>query len=404
MSKKINCPLYGFVSITPRMRCIIDTPEFKRLHNLRQLGLTYLIYPSANHTRFEHSLGVSHLARILTTSLQKNQPELGITDNEIELIQIAGLIHDIGHGPFSHLYDYEFTPSYHHEKRGQNLLCEMVTKYNLPFTQEEVNFIIDCVDPPKEDERNFKYQIVSNKLCSIDVDKIDYIQRDNYHLGFGLNEKYLRLIHDCRVVQFEGSLVLGWPNKLEDEVLSLFASRYRLHKKVYNHHTVKAAEFSLTNILRKILEFEVPWNSLTDNIISMPINEEVILMKESFDRREFPKLLHEDVLYEEDMGNIGNIMEQSYKQFIQKMRAKKCKLFFQKIKIGFGFKNVLKNVVYFKGTDYTGYTTLKYNTFMAPSTTSEIVFRIYVEKPYLEICKYEFENILEDNINGRSFK
>ena len=173
MSKKINCPLYGFISITPRMRCIIDTPEFKRLHNLRQLGLTYLIYPSANHTRFEHSLGVSHLAKILTTSLQKNQPELGITDNEIELIQIAGLIHDIGHGPFSHLYDYEFSPGCHHEKRGQALFFEMVSKYNLSFTQNEINFIIDCIDPPKELERNFKYQIVSNKICSIDVDKID---------------------------------------------------------------------------------------------------------------------------------------------------------------------------------------------------------------------------------------
>ena len=361
MSKKINCPLYGFVSITPRMRCIIDTPEFKRLHNLRQLGLTYLIYPSANHTRFEHSLGVSHLAKILTTSLQKNQPELNITDNEIELIQIAGLIHDIGHGPFSHLYDYEFSPSYRHEKRGQNLLCEMIGKYNLPFTKDEINFIIDCIEPPSELERNFKYQIVSNKLCSIDVDKIDYIQRDNYHLGFGLNEKYLRLINDCRVVQFKGSLVLGWPNKLEDEVLSLFASRYRLHKKVYNHHTVKAAEYSLTNILKKILEFDVPWNSLTDNIISMPINDEVIAMKESFDRREFPKLIHEDVLYEEEMGNIGDIMEQSYKQFVQKMRSKKCKLFFQKIKIGFGFKNVLKNVVYFNKNKQKAYKMKNYN-------------------------------------------
>ncbi|MCH1611680.1 MAG: HD domain-containing protein [Flavobacteriales bacterium] len=401
MSKKINCPLYGFISITPRMRCIIDTPEFKRLHNLRQLGLTYLIYPSANHTRFEHSLGVSHLAKILTTSLQKNQPELGITDNEIELIQIAGLIHDIGHGPFSHLYDYEFSPGCHHEKRGQILFCEMVSKYNLSFTQNEINFIIDCIDPPKELERNFKYQIVSNKICSIDVDKIDYIQRDNYHLGFGLNEKYLRLIHDCRVVRFNGCLVLGWPNKLEDEVLSLFASRYRLHKKVYNHHTVKSAEYSLINLLKKILEFEVPWNSLTDNIISMPINDEVINMKEEFDKREFPKLLNEDVLYEESMGNIGSIMEKSYKQFIQKMRAKKCKLYFQKIKIGFGFKNVLKNVVYFKGTDYTGYNVEKYNTFMAPSTTSEIIFRIYVEKPYLEVCKYEFQNILEDNIKWK---
>ena len=403
MSKKINCPLYGFISITPRMRSIIDTPEFKRLHNLRQLGLTYLIYPSANHTRFEHSLGVSHLAKILATSLQKNQPELGITDNEIELIQISGLIHDIGHGPFSHLYDYEFSPGCHHEKRGQVLFCEMVSKYKLSFTQNEINFIIDCIDPPKELESNFKYQIVSNKICSIDVDKIDYIQRDNYHLGFGLNEKYLRLIHDCRVVQFNGSLVLGWPNKLEDEVLSLFASRYRLHKKVYNHHTVKSAEFSLKNILTKILEYEVPWNSLTDNIISMPINEEVINMKEEFDKREFPKLLHEDVFYEESMGNMGAIIEKSYKQFVEKMRIKKCKLYFQKIKIGFGFKNVLKNVVYFRGTDYTGYNVEKYNTFMAPSTTSEIIFRIYVEKPYLEVCKYEFENILEDNIKWKEY-
>ena len=403
MSKKINCPLYGFISITPRMRSIIDTPEFKRLHNLRQLGLTYLIYPSANHTRFEHSLGVSHLAKILATSLQKNQPELGITDNEIELIQISGLIHDIGHGPFSHLYDYEFSPGCHHEKRGQVLFCEMVSKYKLSFTENEINFIIDCIDPPKELESNFKYQIVSNKICSIDVDKIDYIQRDNYHLGFGLNEKYLRLIHDCRVVQFNGSLVLGWPNKLEDEVLSLFASRYRLHKKVYNHHTVKSAEFSLKNILTKILEYEVPWNSLTDNIITMPINEEVINMKEEFDKREFPKLLHEDVFYEESMGNMGAIIEKSYKQFVEKMRIKKCKLYFQKIKIGFGFKNVLKNVVYFRGTDYTGYNVEKYNTFMAPSTTSEIIFRIYVEKPYLEVCKYEFENILEDNIKWKEY-
>ncbi len=403
MSKKINCPLYGFISITPRMRCIIDTPEFKRLHNLRQLGLTYLIYPSANHTRFEHSLGVSHLAKILVTSLQKNQPELEITDNEIELIQIAALIHDIGHGPFSHLYDYEFSPDYHHEKRGQNMLCEMVGKYNLPFTEKEINFIIDCIEPPSDLEKNFKYQIVNNKLCSIDVDKIDYIQRDNYHLGFGLNEKYLRLIHDCRVVQFEGSLVLGWPNKLEDEVLSLFASRYRLHKKVYNHHTVKAAEYSLTNILKKILEFDIPWNSLSDNIITMPINEEVILLKEQFDKRQFPKLLHEDVLYESSAGNIVDIAELAYKKFVEKMREKHCKIYFQKTKIGFGFKNVLKNVVYFKGNDYSGYNINKYNTFMAPSTTSEVILRIYVEKPYLEICKYEFENILEDNIKWKVY-
>ena len=396
MDKKINCPLYGFISVTPRMCSIIDTPEFKRLHNLRQLGVTYLIYPSANHTRFEHSLGVSHLAKILATSLQKNQPELGISDNEIELIQISGLIHDIGHGPFSHLYDEEFSHMLCHETRGQKIFSEMITKYKLQFTRDEVKFIINCIDPPKNLEGNYKFQIVSNKLCSIDVDKIDYIQRDNYHLGFGLNEKYLRLIHDCRVVKIHDIEVLGWPNKLEDEVLSLFASRYRLHKNVYNHHTVKAAEYEILKIMKKIIDNNIPpWNSLTDNIINIPINNEIIKMKEAFDMREFPKLLHEDVIYE---PQIGEFMELSYKKFVEKMINKNYKLYFQKITIGFGFKNVLKNVVYFKGTDYTGYNVEKYNTFMAPSTTNEIIIRIYVEKPYLEICKQEFETIFEDNI------
>ena len=133
----------------------------------------------------------------------------------------------------------------------------------------------------------------------------------------------------------------------------------------------------------------------------MPLNDDVIQLKENFDKREFPKLLHEDVLYDSESGNIADIMEKCYEQFIEKMISKKCKLYFQKIKIGFGFKNVLKNVVYFRGFDFTGYNVEKYNTFMAPASTSEIIFRIYVEKPYLEICKHEFENILEDNIKWK---
>ena len=119
-SRIINCPLYGFINITPRMGFIIDTPEFKRLHNLRQLGATYLVYPSANHTRFEHSLGVSHLAKRLLLSLREKNTNRNITDELIELVQIAGLIHDIGHGPFSHLYDDYIigTNDMEHEERG----------------------------------------------------------------------------------------------------------------------------------------------------------------------------------------------------------------------------------------------------------------------------------------------
>ena len=119
-TRTINCPLHGFITLTPRMCQIVDTKEFKKLYRLRQLGATYLVYPSANHTRYEHSLGVSHLAKLLMISLRDKNPSLNIDNVLIELVQIAGLIHDIGHGPFSHLYDDNLLEPNEpeHEERG----------------------------------------------------------------------------------------------------------------------------------------------------------------------------------------------------------------------------------------------------------------------------------------------
>ena len=82
MSRNVQCPLHGFITLTPLMCKIVDTPEFKRLHNLRQTGAVYCVYPSANHTRFEHSIGVAHLAKILIKSLQTNQPELNLINSK----------------------------------------------------------------------------------------------------------------------------------------------------------------------------------------------------------------------------------------------------------------------------------------------------------------------------------
>ena len=79
-NKSIYDPIHGFIKITPLMQKIIDTSEFQRLRDLKQLGATYYVYPSATHTRFEHSIGVSHLAEIMIKSLQENQPDLGITN------------------------------------------------------------------------------------------------------------------------------------------------------------------------------------------------------------------------------------------------------------------------------------------------------------------------------------
>ena len=92
--KKIYDPIHGFIPIQPHLLSIIDTQEFQRLRDLKQLGATHYVFPSATHTRFEHSIGVSFLARKLMTSLQKNQPSLNITERQIQLVEIAGLNHD----------------------------------------------------------------------------------------------------------------------------------------------------------------------------------------------------------------------------------------------------------------------------------------------------------------------
>lgn len=305
MSRNVQCPLHGFITLTSLMSNIVDTPEFKRLHNLRQTGAVYCVYPSANHTRFEHSIGVAHLAKILITSLQRNQPELNITDRMIELVQIAGLIHDIGHGPFSHLYDDYIIDQRmpKHEKRGIFMFEEMVKHYSLELTENEVKTIINMVEPPKDLKNNYMYQIIANKVCCIDVDKIDYIQRDSYHIGFGTSEKYERLLTKCRVVQYtlpnndQPSLMLAWPEKLQNEILSLFQTRYRLHKEVYTHHTVKSCEYIISDILVDMLkQVKTPFKLLNDSMINWPVSNKIIRLKEQFDKRYIPKMIGEKVL------------------------------------------------------------------------------------------------------------
>ena len=135
-NKQIFDPIHGHVDITPLMMKIIDTMEFQRLRDLKQLGATYYVFPSATHTRFEHSIGVSHLAKLVMLKIAEKKPELNITKRLIEMVQIAGLIHDIGHGPFSHLYDCYIInkDEPEHEERGKQIFLEMIQKYQLPIT------------------------------------------------------------------------------------------------------------------------------------------------------------------------------------------------------------------------------------------------------------------------------
>jgi HD superfamily phosphohydrolase len=390
-SKQIFCPIHGFISISPLMKSIIDTSEFKRLHHLRQLGAAYLIFPSANHTRFEHSIGVSHLAGRLIKNLQTKQPDLNITDRIIELIQVAALVHDIGHGPFSHLYDDIVAKlgKPHHEERGIQIFQNLVTRYKIQLKPREVDMIIKMINPTEDCKHNYLYQIVANKVCSVDVDKIDYIQRDSYHLGLSQNINYDRIITMCKVVMFNGTLQLAWPEKLQHDILMLFETRYRLHKNVYYHHAVKSAEFIIETMLINILNHSENKDILdmsNDMIIYMHPNFNLIPLKRQLDMRQFPKMIGEKVMNytntDENNENIG-IFEKKLDTIISKLNQSEIKnMNWCRFTIGFisgNGENPLKNVIYFKHkTNPTGFTLDHYSSFMEPKNYKEYIYRIYI--------------------------
>uniref|UniRef100_A0A3Q2CP31 HD domain-containing protein n=1 Tax=Cyprinodon variegatus TaxID=28743 RepID=A0A3Q2CP31_CYPVA len=103
-------PIHGTIELHPLLVKIIDTPQFQRLRNIKQLGAVSYVYPGATHSRFEHSIGVAYLAGEILKSIKEKQQDLGITDWDVLCVQFAALCHDLGHGPFSHMFDLMFIP------------------------------------------------------------------------------------------------------------------------------------------------------------------------------------------------------------------------------------------------------------------------------------------------------
>lgn len=237
---------------------IIDTFEFQRLRDIKQLGLCYLVYPTAVHTRFEHSLGVYHLAgKMLDILLQKYPvqeyeiPGLGrrwLTPKLAEYIKIAGLCHDIGHGPFSHIFDHLVSGVDHPNRRHEVRSCLILEKIcrRIGIKQKYIDFMKSIIHPGPE-HVGALYQIVSNNLNNIDVDKFDYIIRDALNLGQNVSFDPNRLINEI-IIDIKGNI--AFPKHSSINVYELFHSRYLLHKKAYHHKTVKILEIMVQDIFR----------------------------------------------------------------------------------------------------------------------------------------------------------
>lgn len=381
MGKIIFDPIHKYMNFESILLKIIDTPEFQRLKNIKQLGLCYYVFPGASHNRFEHSIGVSHLSGLMAKHLQKNQPELNITDRIVILIKIAGLVHDIGHACFSHFFDHHFlhdkihdNPLKDHEIRSCKLFEYMVEKYNIGLLPEEVNQICRIIDP-LNDDNSFIYQIVANKINGLDCDKFDYIARDTYNVGLSYSFDSSRLIEESRVIDDK----ICYPKKCYFEISDLYHTRYKLHKQIYTHKCVRAIEYMVLDIIKELdkdinlidkITDITKFYQLTDNILELCYynnNQKAINIYKNIQMRNLYKLICELPI------------ENFYlKEFNKQLSNNKLKDSFiiDEIKLNYSMnkKNPLDFVTLYKNLEIVD---KKNISFLFPKKFEEEIVRIY---------------------------
>lgn len=235
--KILNDPVYGFITIPSELIfAIIDHPYFQRLRRIRQLGLTDFVYPGALHTRFHHALGAMHLMSITLDNLRIKGTE--ITEEEYEGALIAILLHDIGHGPFSHALEYSLLKGIPHEELSL-LTLELL---NLEFGgQLSLALQIFKNQHPKK----FLNQLVSSQL---DIDRLDYLQRDCFFTGVSEGTIGADRIIKMMAVK-EEQLVIE--EKGIYSIENFLSARRLMYWQVYLHKTTVSAEKMLINLIQR---------------------------------------------------------------------------------------------------------------------------------------------------------
>ena len=239
MNKKkiINDPVYGFVTIQRELIYdIISHPFFQRLRYIKQLGLTDLVYPGAQHTRFQHALGAMHLmGRVLDNLRTKG---VAVSDAEYEAAQIAILLHDLGHGPFSHALEDSLLPGVKHESLSYLLMAELNQQFNQALDLALKIF-------RNSYERRFFHQLVSSQL---DIDRLDYLKRDCFFTGvlegtIGVDRIIAMLtVHEDQLVVEEKGIL---------SIESFLNARRLMYWQVYLHKTTVCAERMIVNLIRR---------------------------------------------------------------------------------------------------------------------------------------------------------
>ena len=233
-------PIHGFIKLSKKERYLIDTKVFQRLRRIRQLAMTFLVYPGAVHTRFDHSIGVMHIAGRICTKLQELNPSR-LSDEDVDLVRLAALLHDVGHGPFSHVSEYllkRYAPKDANtghvlEKIHEKITVDIVRsdpEIHKILSDNERNFVIEMIEG--KPTRDWQHDIVSSEL---DADKMDYLLRDSYFAGVKYGEYDLeKLIESCLIVD-RPETPFAISSKGIYALEQLLLARYHMTQQVYWH-------------------------------------------------------------------------------------------------------------------------------------------------------------------------
>lgn len=235
--KILNDPLYGFISIPNELIFdVIEHPYVQRLRRIMQLGLSHLVYPGAIHTRFNHVIGAMNLMQKAIHVLRRKGTEISLEEENAALLAI--LLHDIGHGPFSHALEYDIVSGVSHEKISEFFIRRLILEYGQPM-----QLALDIFQNTYE--RKFFHQLVSSQL---DMDRLDYLNRDSFYSGvsegkIGTNRliEMLHVQNDQLVIEEKGIY----------SIEKFIVARRIMYWQVYLHKTVVSAEHMLINTDRK---------------------------------------------------------------------------------------------------------------------------------------------------------
>jgi hypothetical protein len=285
--KIFNDPIYGFITIPNSLIYdLIQHPYFQRLRRISQMGMSYLVYPGAHHTRFHHALGCMHIMQKAVQTLQFKG--VSISEEEENALYIAILLHDIGHGPYSHAMEHSIVEEVHHEELSLLFMEQLNKEFNGKLALAIQVF-------KGEYHRKFMLQLISSQL---DMDRMDYLKRDSFYSGVAEgninSERLIQMMNvqdDVLVIEEKGIY----------SVEKFLVARRLMYWQAYLHKTSVVAELILTKILKRAKE-------LTQKGITLPCSEPLqFFLQNKISLENFDKNVLDKFSYLDDYDVMGAI-------------------------------------------------------------------------------------------------